>query len=54
MPSNKTVFLPDDPDTALALITEPDRLRRWKADGHPFLADGDGKFTLEIFEVGEM
>jgi hypothetical protein len=24
------------------------------ADGHPFLADGNGKFTLEIFELGEM
>lgn len=24
------------------------------ADGHPFLSDGNGKFTLEIFELGEM
>ncbi|MHA7222033.1 TIGR03086 family metal-binding protein [Arthrobacter sp. RHLT1-20] len=31
MPFNKTVFLPVDPDTAFALITEPERLRRWKA-----------------------
>lgn len=30
MSFNKTVFLPVDPDTAFALITEPERLRRWK------------------------
>ena len=24
------------------------------AEGHPFLSDGNGKFTLEIFELGEM
>ncbi len=24
------------------------------ADGHPFLAEGKGRFTLEIFELGEM
>lgn len=31
MSFNKTVFLPVDPDAAFALITEPERLRRWKA-----------------------
>jgi uncharacterized protein (TIGR03086 family) len=31
MTFNKTVFLPVDPDTAFALITEPERIRRWKA-----------------------
>ena len=31
MPFNKTVFLPVDPDAAFALITEPERLRRWQA-----------------------
>jgi uncharacterized protein (TIGR03086 family) len=31
MSFNKTVFIPVDPDTAFALITEPERLRRWKA-----------------------
>jgi uncharacterized protein (TIGR03086 family) len=30
MTFNKTVFLPVDPDAAFALITEPERLRRWK------------------------
>lgn len=24
------------------------------ADGHPFLSDGNGKFTVEIFELGDM
>ncbi|WP_354190366.1 hypothetical protein [Arthrobacter sp. UYCu712] len=27
---------------------------RTLADGHPFLTDGNGKFTLEIFELAEM
>ncbi|MFF5790739.1 TIGR03086 family metal-binding protein [Paeniglutamicibacter sp. NPDC012692] len=27
---DKTVFIPVDPDTAFALITEPERLRRWQ------------------------
>ncbi len=31
MTFNKTVFIPVDPDAAFALITEPERLRRWKA-----------------------
>ncbi|WP_427131206.1 TIGR03086 family metal-binding protein [Pseudarthrobacter sp. S9] len=31
MSFNKTVFIPVDPDVAFALITEPERLRRWKA-----------------------
>lgn len=31
MSYTKTVFLPVDPDTAFLLITEPERLRRWKA-----------------------
>ncbi len=30
MSFNKTVFLPVDPDAAFALLTEPERLRRWK------------------------
>lgn len=30
MTFNKTVFIPVDPDAAFALITEPERLRRWK------------------------
>jgi uncharacterized protein (TIGR03086 family) len=30
MSFNKTVFIPVDPDAAFALITEPERLRRWK------------------------
>lgn len=24
------------------------------AEGHPFLSDGNGKFSLEIYELGEM
>jgi uncharacterized protein (TIGR03086 family) len=31
MPAEKTVLLPVSTDEAFALITEPDRLRRWKA-----------------------
>jgi uncharacterized protein (TIGR03086 family) len=31
MPAEKTVLLPVSPEEAFALITEPDRLRRWKA-----------------------
>lgn len=30
MPFDKTVFLPIDPDDAFELVTEPERLRRWK------------------------
>ncbi|MEO6201103.1 MAG: TIGR03086 family metal-binding protein, partial [Cryobacterium sp.] len=30
MTFNKTVFIPVDPDVAFALITQPERLRRWK------------------------
>ncbi len=30
MTIDKSVFLPVDPDTAFALITEPERLRRWQ------------------------
>ncbi|WP_269045482.1 hypothetical protein [Paenarthrobacter sp. Z7-10] len=30
MPIEKSVFLPVDPDAAFALITEPERLRRWQ------------------------
>ena len=30
MPAEKTVLLPASTDEAFALITEPDRLRRWK------------------------
>ncbi|WP_427131210.1 YciI family protein [Pseudarthrobacter sp. S9] len=37
-------------------IVEADSLQAAKAlvDGHPFLSDGNGKFSLEIFELGEM
>jgi hypothetical protein len=37
-------------------IVEAESLAEAKAlaDRHPFLADGNGKFTLEIFELGEM
>lgn len=37
-------------------IVEAENLAAAKslADGHPFLSDGNGKFTLEIFELGEM
>lgn len=31
MTFNKTVFIPVDPDAAFALITQPERLRRWQA-----------------------
>jgi len=31
MTFNKTVFIPVDPDEAFALITQPERLRRWNA-----------------------
>ncbi|MDJ0323272.1 TIGR03086 family metal-binding protein [Cryobacterium sp. PH31-AA6] len=31
MPFDKTVFLPLDPDAVFRLVTEPERLRRWKA-----------------------
>jgi hypothetical protein len=24
------------------------------ADGHPFLSDGNGKFSVEIYELGQM
>ncbi len=30
MPFDKTVFIPVDPDAAFALITQPERLRRWQ------------------------
>lgn len=31
MTTDKSVFIPVDPDTAFALITRPERLRRWQA-----------------------
>jgi uncharacterized protein (TIGR03086 family) len=48
MSFNKTVFLPVDPDTAFALITEPERLRRWKtvAARVDLRVGGDYRWTI--------
>ena len=48
MTFNKTVFLPVDPDAAFALITEPERLRRWKtvAARVDLRVGGDYRWTI--------
>ncbi|BCW70822.1 TIGR03086 family metal-binding protein [Arthrobacter sp. NicSoilB8] len=48
MSFNKTVFLPVDPDAAFALITEPERLRRWKtvAARVDLRVGGDYRWTI--------
>jgi uncharacterized protein (TIGR03086 family) len=46
--AEKTAFLPVPPDDAFALITEPDRLRRWKtiASRVDLRAGGEYRFTI--------
>lgn len=46
--AEKTAFLPVPPDAAFALITEPDRLRRWKtiAARVDLRAGGEYRFTI--------
>jgi uncharacterized protein (TIGR03086 family) len=46
--AEKTAFLPVSPDEAFALITEPDRLRRWKAIAArvDLRAGGEYRFTV--------
>lgn len=46
--AEKTAFLPVSPDEAFALITEPDRLRRWKtiASRVDLRAGGEYRFTI--------
>jgi uncharacterized protein (TIGR03086 family) len=46
--AEKTAFLPVPPDEAFALITEPDRLRRWKtiASRVDLRAGGEYRFTI--------
>lgn len=46
--AEKTAFLPVPPDDAFALITEPDRLRRWKtiAARVDLRAGGEYRFTI--------
>lgn len=48
MTFNKTVFIPVDPDAAFALITEPERLRRWKtvAGRVDLRVGGDYRWTV--------
>jgi uncharacterized protein (TIGR03086 family) len=48
MTFNKTVFLPVDPDAAFSLITEPERLRRWKtvAARVDLRVGGDYRWTI--------
>ena len=48
MTAEKTVLLPVSPDQAFALITEPERLRRWKAVSArvDLRAGGEYRFTI--------
>ncbi len=48
MTIDKSVFIPVDPDTAFALITEPERLRRWQtvAARVDLRVGGDYRWTI--------
>lgn len=48
MPIEQSVFIPVDPDTAFALITEPERLRRWQtvAARVDLRVGGDYRWTI--------
>lgn len=48
MPIEKSVFLPVNPDTAFALITDPERLRRWQtvAARVDLRVGGDYRWTI--------